>query len=179
MPGKGKLDRHRRAAEVMKESAQAAVTCVRSHAPRLGIEDKFFEPNDIHIHFPGAVPQGRAVGGRHHGDGAGVGDHPHPRAPDVAMTGEMTLRGRVTPDRRPQGEAASRRTASASRRSSSPERTGATCKEVPKKMRRRSRARVLVDSVDEVLREALALDKPETFFNRIEGPASVETPAAS
>ena len=84
--------------EVMKESAQAALSWVRSHARQLGIEDSFFERVDLHLHVPeGAIPKD--------GPSAGVtlvtsivslltG---RPVRPRVAMTGEMTLSGRVLP----------------------------------------------------------------------------------
>ncbi len=84
--------------EVMKESAQAALTWVRAHAKQLGIEDSFFERVDLHLHVPeGAIPKD--------GPSAGItlvtaivslltGRAVRPR---VAMTGEMTLSGRVLP----------------------------------------------------------------------------------
>ncbi len=96
MPGKGKIIVTGVLKEVMKESAQAAVTYVRTRAGRLGIEDSFFERNDIHIHFPGAFPKD--------GPSAGVtmvtalvsSIMRIPVRRDLAMTGEITLRGRVT-----------------------------------------------------------------------------------
>ena len=84
--------------DVMKESVEAARTVVRSRARRLGITDEAFEKNDIHIHFPdGATPKD--------GPSAGIAITTAlvsvftgiPIRSDVAMTGEITLRGEVLP----------------------------------------------------------------------------------
>ena len=84
--------------EVMKESAQAGLSYIRAHARELGIEDKFFKENDLHIHVPaGAIPKD--------GPSAGVTMATalvslilkQPVRSDIAMTGEITLRGKVLP----------------------------------------------------------------------------------
>ena len=98
MPGKGNLTLTGQLGEVMKESAQAAVAYARSRAGDLGLSPDFYEELDIHIHVPaGAVPK--------EGPSAGVSlmaalvsaltDRPVPR--DMAMTGEITLRGQIMP----------------------------------------------------------------------------------
>ena len=98
VPGKGKLIHTGHLGEVMRESIQAALTVVRGRAERLGIDPDFHQKADIHIHVPeGATPKD--------GPSAGIGmcialvstlTHIPARA-NVAMTGEITLRGEVLP----------------------------------------------------------------------------------
>ncbi len=162
MPGKGKLIVTGVLKEVMKESAQAAVTWVRSRAHRLGIEAKFFEQNDLHIHFPGAFPKDGPSAGVTMATALVSAITRIPVRRDVAMTGEITLRGRVTPigGLKEKCLAAHRlgiKTVIVPRDNKN------DLKEIPRKVRKALRI-VLVDSVDEVLREALVLAKPEDFF---------------
>ena len=98
LPGSGKLELTGNLGDVMKESCQAALSFIRSRCGELGIEPDFNKTKDIHIHFPeGAVPKdgpsaGCAITLCVASALSGV-----PARGDVAMTGEVTLRGRVLP----------------------------------------------------------------------------------
>jgi ATP-dependent Lon protease len=98
MPGKGLIKQTGKLGDVMKESIDTAFSVVRSHASSLGIKDEIFEKTDIHVHVPeGATPKD--------GPSAGITMYTTlvsvftkiPVKSDVAMTGEITLQGRVLP----------------------------------------------------------------------------------
>lgn len=98
MPGKGKLSSTGQLGSVMQESVQAAMSVIRSRSVALGLKDDFYETNDLHLHFPeGAIKKD--------GPSAGIAICTAitsvltkiPVRADVAMTGEITLRGEVLP----------------------------------------------------------------------------------
>jgi len=97
MPGKGLVTRTGSLGDVMKESVEAARTVVRSRAAQLGIKDELFEKRDVHIHVPdGATPKDGPSAGAAMATALVSAMTGIPVRADVAMTGEITLRGEVT-----------------------------------------------------------------------------------
>jgi ATP-dependent Lon protease len=95
-PGRGRLTVTGQLGDVMEESAHAAVSWVRSHATRLGIDPEWFSENDIHVHVPaGAVPKDGPSAGITIATAIVSLARNVPVADDVAMTGEVTLSGQV------------------------------------------------------------------------------------
>ena len=174
MPGKGKLMITGKLGEVMQESAQAAMSYVRSRADLLGLDKRFLENLDIHVHVPeGAIPKD--------GPSAGITMATTlvsalcriPVRKDVAMTGEITLRGRVLPigGLKEKVLAAHR---GGIKRVLIPKDNEKDVREVPKKVREKLEI-VLVENADDVLRSALVLEHPEEFLKK--APPAPEAPA--
>ena len=97
LPGKGELVLTGKLGDVMKESAQAALSYVRSISEGYGIDAEFYTKHDIHIHIPERSAKGRTICGYHYGDSMLSAITDRPVRADVAMTGEITLRGRMLP----------------------------------------------------------------------------------
>jgi ATP-dependent Lon protease len=153
-PGKGELKLTGQLGDVMKESASAALSYLKSRASSLGIDPVLFDKNDIHVHVPaGAQPK--------EGPSAGVTVLTamaslltgRPVRDDVAMTGEITLRGRVLPIGGIKEKVLGAHRAGL-RRVLLPRRNEADLDDIPSDLRKEMQL-VLVESIDEVLREAL------------------------
>ena len=172
MPGKGKLIITGKLGEVMQESAQAAMSYVRSRADRFGLDQKFSENIDIHVHFPEcAIPKDGPCAGVTMATALVSALIKVPVRRDVAMTGEITLRGRVLPigglkEKLLAAHRAGIKTVLI------PQENRKDLRDIPKRVRDQLRI-VLVEHVDDVLREALLLEKPEEFFRK-SGTAEVE-----
>jgi ATP-dependent Lon protease len=154
IPGKGELKLTGQLGEVMRESAAAALSYLKTRAVELGIEREVFEENDIHVHVPaGAQPK--------EGPSAGVTVltaiasilSGKPVRGDLAMTGEITLRGRVLPIGGLKEKVLAAHRAGI-RRVLVPRRNEADLDDIPADLRKEMTI-LLVESIDQVLQEAL------------------------
>jgi ATP-dependent Lon protease len=156
-PGKGKLTITGQLGEVMRESAQAALSWVRSHAQELGLPENWFAEHDVHIHVPaGAVPKDGPSAGITIATAIASLVRGVPVAEDLGMTGEITLTGQVLPigGVREKVLAAQR---AGLKRVVLPRENEPDLGELPKEARRELEF-VLVDSIEEVL--AAAFESP-------------------
>jgi ATP-dependent Lon protease len=163
MPGKGKLTITGKLGDVMQESAQAAMSYVRSRAEGLGLDKRFLEQVDIHVHVPeGAIPKDGPSAGITIATALVSALCKVPIRKDVAMTGEITLRGRVLPigGLKEKVLAAHR---GGIRKILVPKENEKDLREIPRRVREKL-VLVPVESADDVLREALVLPSPETFL---------------
>jgi ATP-dependent Lon protease len=163
LPGKGKLVLTGKLGDVMQESAQAAMSYVRSRAESLGLEREFYQKVDIHVHFPeGAIPKDGPSAGITMATSLVSALLRVPVRRDVAMTGEITLRGRVLPI------GGLKEKILAAHRSDIftviiPRENKKDLRDIPKKVLKVMNIQP-VEHMDEVLRIALAHPTPEKFI---------------
>jgi ATP-dependent Lon protease len=172
MPGKGKLTMTGKLGEVMQESAQAAVSYVRSRATNLAIDPKFYKLNDIHIHIPeGAIPKDGPSAGISMCTSLVSALTKKPVFRDIAMTGEITLRGRVLSigGIKEKILAAHR---GGIKKVVIPKENKKDLKDIPTSVLKALEI-ILVDHLDEVLPHALILDPGDTIFTKHDIPFEV------
>ncbi len=177
MPGKGKLTITGKLGDVMQESAQAAMSYVRSRAEALGLEKRFLETIDIHVHVPeGAIPKDGPSAGITMATTLVSALTRVPVRKEVAMTGEITLRGRVLPIGGLKEKVLAAHRAGV-RKVLLPKENEKDIRDIPARVRTKMDL-VLVETADDVLRHALRLEKPEEFLRKLAGkPAEPEKSA--
>ncbi|GKT07829.1 Lon protease [Desulforhabdus sp. TSK] len=171
MPGKGKIIITGKLGEVMQESAQAALSYVRSRATRLGIAPDFYQNLDIHVHVPeGAIPKDGPSAGITMATSIVSALTRIPVRSDLAMTGEITLRGRVLPigGLKEKILAAHR---SLLKHVLVPKDNAKDLKDIPPKICEEMHIE-LVEHTDDVLRKALALKEGQELFHEPESGQS-------
>ena len=172
MPGRGQLKVTGKLGDVMQESAHAALSYVRSRAEHLMIDDKFYRKNDIHIHIPeGAIPKDGPSAGISMCTSLVSALTRRPVHRDLAMTGEITLRGRVLPigGLKEKLIAAQR---GGVKRVVIPKENEKDLKDVPKSITSLMEI-VFVEHMDEVLSHALIVPAGERLFDNADMPLPV------
>jgi len=164
MPGKGQLTITGKLGDVMQESAQAALSYVRSRAVRLGLASDFYQKLDIHVHVPeGAIPKDGPSAGITMATSIVSALLNLPVRRDIAMTGEITLRGRVLPIGGLTEKLLAARRGNI-RYVLIPKENERDLKEVPVKILKSLQIQ-LVEDVDQVLETALLLPEGQKLFN--------------
>src|SRR5256712_697045 len=177
MPGKGKLLITGRLGEVMQESAQAAMSYVRSRAEELGLERDFYQKIDIHIHIPeGAIPKDGPSAGITMATALASALTRIPVRHDLAMTGEVTLRGNVLPigGLKEKVLAAHR---GGIKKVLIPVENEQGIREIPAASLKSIEIE-LVEHMDQVLRKALVLEDPDSYPKKPAVPGSETPPPA-
>jgi len=178
VPGKGKLTVTGRLGEVMQESAQAAMSYVRSRADDLGLERDFYQKIDLHIHVPeGATPKDGPSAGITLATALVSALTRIPVRADLAMTGEVTLRGRVLPigGLKEKVLAAHR---GGIKHVLIPAENEKDISEIPASILK-TVAIEMVEHMDDVLRKALVLEDPASFLKKPAEIASFTEPPPS
>jgi ATP-dependent Lon protease len=171
LPGRGKLTITGQLGEVMQESAQAALSYVRSRSEQLGLRPDFYQKIDIHIHIPeGAIPKDGPSAGITLATALVSSLCRVPVKNDLAMTGEITLRGRVLPigGLKEKVMAAHR---GGIKTVLMPKENLKDLEEIPAPVLK-TVTLIPVEHVDEVLKQALVLANPEAFLKPATGESS-------
>jgi ATP-dependent Lon protease len=184
MKGKGNLVLTGSLGDIMKESAQAALSYIRSKAKELGISHTVFEKNDIHIHVPaGAIPKDGPSAGITMATALTSAITKVPVGKDYAMTGEITLRGRVLPigGLKEKSLAALRNNIT---KIIVPERSRKDLDDIPESIKKKIEY-LFVNHIDDVLEIALVKNdkaprkKIKKVANKQPGPKTKKAPAAN
>ncbi len=177
MPGKGKLTVTGKLGDVMKESAQAAVSYVRSRSDSLMIDNKFYRKYDMHIHIPeGAIPKDGPSAGISMCTSIVSALTKRPVYRDLAMTGEITLRGRILPI----GGLKEKFLAAYSggiKKVIIPKENEKDLKDIPKSISKHIEV-FPVEHMDEVLTLALILGEKDSLFKKSDIPLEMVTDEA-
>ena len=177
MPGKGKLTVTGKLGDVMKESAQAAVSYVRSRSDSLMIDNKFYRKYDMHIHIPeGAIPKDGPSAGISMCTSIVSALTKRPVYRDLAMTGEITLRGRILPI----GGLKEKFLAAYSggiKKVIIPKENEKDLKDIPKSISKHIEV-FPVEHMDEVLTLALIMGEKDTLFKKNDMPLEMVTDEA-